>query len=358
MRELKFVLSGFFKSFSKRNLRSSQEFPIDFVVTWVDGNDPEWQKERKKTLKITEINSNGNGACRYRDWSSFKYWFRAVEKFAPWVRYVYLVTWGHLPVWLDVESPKLKIIKHEDYVPAKFLPTYNCQPLELNLFRIPGLSEHFVYFNDDMFLARPVKPEDFFVNGKPVHSAIAVPWVNRDNELPYHLFFNTYGVVNRNNDICSCIEAHPEKWFSHLYGRAMQFNIQAYQNNGLPGMLFSHMGVPFCRTSMEKTWKKYESEMIRTCEHKVRDITQITHQIFSIEDILSGNFEPGKNNWGICVNIEDTERIKEEYKTKYRKMICLFDKDNMSDAEISSVDKGLVHLFEQIFPEKSGFEKR
>ena len=103
MRELKFVLSGFFKSFSKRNLRRSQEFPIDFVVTWVDGNDPEWQKERKKTLKITEINSNGNGACRYRDWSSFKYWFRAVEKFAPWVRYVYLVTWGHLPVWLDVE---------------------------------------------------------------------------------------------------------------------------------------------------------------------------------------------------------------------------------------------------------------
>lgn len=142
------------------------------------------------------MNASGNGVCRYRDWASFRYWFRAVEKYAPWVRYVHLVTWGHVQSWLNLECPKLKIVNHKDYMPPEYLPTYNCNPLELNLFRISGLSEHFVYFNDDMLLARPVAPEDFFIGGKPLHTAVALPWVNRDNELPYHLFFNTYGIAN------------------------------------------------------------------------------------------------------------------------------------------------------------------
>ena len=357
LKELKLVSSGFIKSFSQKRSNESHEYPIDFVVTWVDGNDPEWQKERSAMLGLEEINSDGNGICRYRDWISFKYWFRAVEKYAPWVRYVHLVTWGHIPQWLNQECPKVKIVNHKDYMPKEFLPTYNCNPLELNLFRIPDLSEHFVYFNDDILLARPVVPEDFFVEGKPVHTAIATPWINRDNELPYHLFFNTYGLANKKNQICSCIEQHPEKWFSHLYGSSIKHNINAWQSEGLPGMYFTHMGVPFCRSSMERVWKKYEEEMVKTCGYKVRDISQITHQIFSIEDILSGNFEPARNNWGHCVNIEDTDQIEVVYRAKNQKMICLVDRDNMSDVEIASVNDRLIHLFECIFHEKSSFEK-
>lgn len=357
-KNLKMIFSGLVKSLEKKKISENNEYPIDFVVTWVDGNDPDWQEERTKVLGIEEKNSNGNGVCRYRDWISFKYWFRAVEKYAPWVRYVHLVTWGHVPPWLNLECPKLRIVNHKDYMPDRFLPTYNCNPLELNLFRIPDLSEHFVYFNDDILLARPVVPEDFFVGGKPVHTAIAIPWINRDNELPYHLFFNTYGLANRKNRISDCIEHHPEKWFSHLYGRSIKYNVSAWQNEGLPGVYFTHMGVPFCRSSMEKVWTKYEEEMVRTCEYKMRDIHQITHQIFSIEDILSGNFEPGRNNWGYCVSIEDTDWIEAVYRNMDKKMICLIDRDDMSDAEIASVNERLVSLFERIFPEKSSFEKK
>lgn len=355
--ELKLFLSGFIQSFSQKISHEPPEYPIDFVVTWVDGSDPEWQKERSTVLGLEEINSNGNGTCRYQDWVSFKYWFRAVETFAPWVRYVHLVTYGHVPQWLNQKCTKLKIVNHKDYMPEVFLPTYNSNPLELNLFRIPDLSEHFVYFNDDVLLARSVLPEDFFINGKPVHTAIAVPWINRDNELPYHLSFNTYGLINKKNQICSCIEQHPEKWFSHLYGSSIKYNINAWQNEGLPGMYFTHMGVPFCRSSMERVWEKYEAEMVKTCDSKVRDISQITHQIFSIEDILSGNFEPGKNNWGKCVNIENTDQIKAIYQDMNQKMICLVDRDNMSDLEITAVNNRLTLLFERIFPEKSSFER-
>jgi len=149
--ELKLILGGLLASL-KPVKNESLDYPIDFVVTWVDGNDPVWQKERAETLGLHEYAASGNGVCRYRDWSSFRYWFRAVETYAPWVRYVHLVTWGHVPEWLKLDCPKLRIVNHKDYVPAEYLPTFNCQPLELNLFRIPDLSEHFVYFNDDMLL--------------------------------------------------------------------------------------------------------------------------------------------------------------------------------------------------------------
>ena len=121
---------------------------IDFVVTWVDGNDVAWQAEKiRYSPKKTD---SGNEENRFRDWGLMKYWFRGIEKFAPWVNHVYFITWGHVPEWLNLEHEKLSIIKHSDYIPDEYLPTFNSNVIELNLHRIPQLSEHFVLFNDDM----------------------------------------------------------------------------------------------------------------------------------------------------------------------------------------------------------------
>ena len=139
---------------------------IDFVMIWVDGNDPEWQKEKNKYDSSTE--KGDNTIVRYRSWDNLQYWFRGIEKFAPWVNKVHFVTWGHLPPWLNKEHPKLNIVNHRDYIPEKYLPTFNANTIELNLHRIEGLSEQFVYFNDDMFITDHVKPRDFFRGGRPM----------------------------------------------------------------------------------------------------------------------------------------------------------------------------------------------
>ena len=95
---------------------------IDFVVTWVDGNDPEWQNTRAKFLgNITSGDNSGEN--RYRDWDLMRYWFRGVEKFAPWVRKVYFVTCGQKPEWLNAECSKLVLVDHKDYMPEEALPT-------------------------------------------------------------------------------------------------------------------------------------------------------------------------------------------------------------------------------------------
>lgn len=123
---------------------------IDFVVTWLDANDPIWRESYNKYRGGVHKEDRG----RYRNWDLFRYWFRAVENYAPWVNKVFLVTNGKFPDWINAKHPKLVLIKHTDYMPEKYLPTFNSRAIELNFHCIPGLSEHFVYFNDDMFTGR------------------------------------------------------------------------------------------------------------------------------------------------------------------------------------------------------------
>ena len=98
----------------------SRKTEIDFVITWVDGSDPAWLRE-KAAYGGQEINERTPSVdardVRYLDHGLLRYWFRGVEKFAPWVRKIHFVTWGHLPAWLDTGHPKLHIVRHEDYIP-------------------------------------------------------------------------------------------------------------------------------------------------------------------------------------------------------------------------------------------------
>lgn len=137
----------------------------------------------------------------------------------------------------------------------------------------------------------------------------------------------------------------------------LKYNVDAWRNDGLPGMFFTHLGAPFCRSSMEKTWEKYEKECMQTCRYRLRDIHQITHQIYSVEDILQGNFVPVGNDWGTVVNIEDLEALRRAYESRRHKMICFSDRDNMTAEEVDAVNRQLIALFDGIFPKVSAFEQ-
>ena len=123
---------------------------IDFVLLWVDDNDPVWLEQKNHYLKQEKelSHSDANSDCRYREHGLLRYWFRAVEQFTPWVNKVFFVTCGQKPEWLDESHSKLCLVNHKDYIPAEYLPTFHSNTIELNLHRIDNLSEHFVLFND------------------------------------------------------------------------------------------------------------------------------------------------------------------------------------------------------------------
>ena len=144
---------------------SECRFPVDIVYTWVDGSDPVWNAAREQRLSGitgTAQTRESSGQARFLDRDELRYSFRSIHLFAPWVRKIHLVTAGQVPDWLDTDHPMVNLVDHTDILPADGLPTFNSHAIETSLHTIEGLSEQFVYFNDDFFLARPVRPEAFF----------------------------------------------------------------------------------------------------------------------------------------------------------------------------------------------------
>lgn len=137
---------------------------IDFVIPWVDDSDPEWQKSFRD-YRYHGQQTDDVRNVRYRSWDNLRYWFRGVEKFAPWIDKIHFITCGHVPDWLNLNAPKLHWVKHSDFIPAENLPTFNSNAIHLGLHRIEQLSDHFVLFDDDMFLIDKVEPEHFFRKG-------------------------------------------------------------------------------------------------------------------------------------------------------------------------------------------------
>ncbi|WP_436774414.1 stealth conserved region 3 domain-containing protein [Yinghuangia sp. YIM S09857] len=139
-------------------------FPVDAVYTWVDGSDPEWRKLRAQADEATYHEESANLA-RYLSRDELRYSLRSLHANAPWIRHVYLVTADQTPAWLEHAHPRVSVVSHREiFTDPANLPTFNSHAIESQLHHIDGLSEHFLYFNDDMFLGRPVLPGDFFLS--------------------------------------------------------------------------------------------------------------------------------------------------------------------------------------------------
>ena len=171
---------------------------IDFIVTWVNMDDPDWKKEFNKYSGKSDIEKNGVIDARFRDYGFLKYWFRGVEKFAPWVRKIHFISSGNPPEWLDMSNPKLNVVRHSDIIPSQFLPTFNSVVIERYMHLIPDLNEHFVYFNDDFYIIRPVSEERFFLNGLP--RDIAAFLYNPAWSQWYKTLNNNIKIINRHFD--------------------------------------------------------------------------------------------------------------------------------------------------------------
>ena len=143
------------------------DFPIDVVYMWVDGSDPAWVERKNEALVRAGLEPMHDGAAaeRFRDNGELRYSMRSVEQFAPWVRNIYLVTDQQVPEWLDPDHPRITVVDHRDlFGEHGSVPNFNSHAIGARLHHIVGLSEHYLHFNDDFFLARPVLPQLFFTS--------------------------------------------------------------------------------------------------------------------------------------------------------------------------------------------------
>lgn len=147
----------------------NNHYEIDLIYLWVDGSDPVWQDKRNAFIGKTEEGSSTNCKGRYTNNDELKYSLRSIEMYAPWIRKIFIVTDKQVPQWLDLSNPKVKIIDHTEIMPEVCLPSFNSSVIEHFLYKIPGLSERFLFANDDMFLNKPVLPSTFYAeDGLPI----------------------------------------------------------------------------------------------------------------------------------------------------------------------------------------------
>ena len=138
---------------------------VDMVFSWVDGSSTEFQRQRAARMAEYVVGDGDDSPARYRHVDELKYALRSVHMYAPWVRRIFIATDSPAPAWL-ADHPKVTIVRSEEFfADPSVLPTHNSHAVEAQLHRIPGLAEHFLYSNDDMFFGRLIEPELFFTPG-------------------------------------------------------------------------------------------------------------------------------------------------------------------------------------------------
>lgn len=336
-------------------MRPKEIKKIDFVITWVDDNDPEWQ-HTFHSYRLQSQFTDDTRNLRYRNWDNLRYLFRGVEKFAPWVNQVHFITCGHVPDWLNVKAPKLHLIKHSDYIPNEYLPTFSSRPITLNLHRIKELSEHFVLFDDDCFLIDKVDPERFFRKGLPCDKA-ALNAFSPYNEIFTHNVVNDLCIINASFRKHETVRNHFHKWFSFQAGSKLLRTLILLPWPRFSGFYDHHLPQIFLKSTFEEVWDKHEDIMLRTTASRFRSITDVNSWLIRYWQLAKGDFAPlnvQKDSAYFSISDNTLDRIVDVIERQKKKIVCL------NDGEVSSFEAAKSRInaaFDKILPEKSSFEK-
>jgi hypothetical protein len=339
---------------------------IDFVLTWVDGDDEKWKNEFNQHQGL-EGDTREN---RFRNWDNLQYLFRAFETFTPWVNKIYFVTYGHTPVWLNTQHPKLVIVKHEDFLDEKNLPLFNSCAIEVNLHRIKGLGEKFVYFNDDTFILKPISSKAFFKKGLPVNACISN--VVQTGDIA-HIQLNNIDIINKHfyKKKNTIIFRNLFKWFHPGYGSHSLRTLFLMNWPNFTGFKNYHHPQPFLKSTFETLWQKEASLLSRVSASKFRNYSDVSQYIFRYWQFATGNFSPEhykrayKKRKYVELRIkEDAIRAAKLIESNKYEMFCANDamsKGRLTDKDISEADfidsRNVINTaLETVLPNKSSFE--
>ncbi len=317
-------------------------------------SDPAWSGEFAKYFNEGGTERNGVSRARFRDNGLLRYWFRGVEKFAPWTRRIHFVTCGQTPGWLNADNPKLRLVDHRDIIPEEFLPTFNSVVIERYQHRIPGLAEHFVYFNDDFYITDRVGPERFFQNGLPCD--IAALTYNPSWSQWYKRIKNNSRIINRHFDKKEVMRRYHDKWFDKSYGGKAVWNYLLYFYGGFVPLRTPHNAQPYLKTTFNEVWSAAGKELAETSANRFRARTDLTPELFRMWQICSGSFTPyntyaDTRMFPLVIRPREAARAIREQKYK---LVCL--NDNVHIRNYDAVMENIREAFEDILPEKSGFE--
>lgn len=308
---------------------------VDLVYLWVNGNDPEWQAKRNACIGTAETQRGVNCKGRYADNDELKYSLRSVAQYAPWIHKIYIVTDNQVPSWLDTSNPKVRIVDHKEIMPEICLPCFNSAVIEHFLYNIPGLSEHFLYANDDMFVNRPVKPDDFFAQ-----DGLPIVRFNRRPLRKFTLWFKEKVQGRALSNYVQTIRRSAEmveKKYGIYYGGKTHHNIDAY-----------------LKSDYQHAAQVFDSEIKATFANHVRSASDVQRNIYSYVALAEKrahlHYVTQRTSFRFHIHRENHYKKLERYNPM---LFC------MNDSEFATDDdrKRMADFLSLRFPDKSQFEK-
>lgn len=262
---------------------------IDLVYLWCNGEDPEFKK-RKQLFSNPETKSDTQesyGKSRFLDNNELKYSLRSVEMYAHWIHHIYIVTDRQVPRWLDTSNSRITIVDHSEIIPQQLIPTFNSTVIERYIHRIPGLSEYFIYGNDDTFFGSKVSPEFFFTKE-------SIPIVRM---LPVN---NT--LQQTKDDLLALLDK-----CNFFYKSVINSWMLLQKEWGLKNFLLlelHHNFDAYRKSTYIETYNRYH-EYFRDSEYRFRNIHDIQRLIFNMDAVYSG-----KANLKILPRITRKDKIE------------------------------------------------
>lgn len=307
---------------------------IDLVYLWVNGNDPKWIAKHDACIgkpSTADVNCRG----RYVDNDELKYSLRSVEKYAPWIRKIFIVTDNQIPEWLDTSHPKIRIVDHTEILPKKCLPCFNSIVIEHHLHLIPGLSEHFLYANDDTFINKPVTPWTFFAKD-------SLPII-RMNRRPFRKWLLLYRkkvlkrVLGNYKQTIHNAALLVEQKYSKYYNGKTHHNIDAY-----------------LKSTYRLARQTFDKEIKATLTNHVRSSNDIQRNLYSYVALAEkqGHLRYVTQRTSFRLHI-DNRSLYRKFERYQPKLFCMNDSQNANDED----RKCATAFLEKRFPEKSLFEK-
>jgi hypothetical protein len=309
------------------------DFEVDAVYMWVDGDDPKIREKRLKYLGIQKEKLNVQSAAkgRYYDNDELKYSFRSLEKYAPWIRKIFLITDDQVPKWFK-DNSKVEIVDHKDIMDKKYLPTFNSEVIDFNIHKIKGLADRFLLINDDMFFGRQVYKSFFFTKkGIPIKylRGIRRKWLSRPSS---GMFYDIYK---------RCQRLIEEKF------------------GEIPTTRFDHCITAYQKDSFPKTIELFRDEVERTLTSRFRkeyDVARFLVDFYEIAVLGAKikNVYKRRNFYNIVVDLREDTLYKLSMIEKRRPyMFCLNDTEKTTDKDREICGEFL----EEVLSEKSSFEK-
>jgi len=310
-------------------------FEIDLVYLWVDGSDPVWLEKKQRATGISLDDSEENNKGRYFNNDELKYSLRSVEENVPWIRKIFIVTDNQRPDWLLPDHPGIEVIDHSDILPPEALPCFNSSVIEYFLYKIPGLSEHFLFANDDMFFNNPLSQGYFFTEGGKPIVRLKKKFFGR-----WHYSLKTL-MGKKLGQYMSIVQGGArlvEEKSGVFYSGIPHHNVDSYVKTDF-------------KEAVERVFSSQVKASLSSTTRKYGDL----HRSAFSYHVLANNkacmkFVRRKESSRILVHRHDFEKYLEKYKPD---LFCLNDSQKVKDMDREKIKPFLTHLF----PKKSRFEK-